>query len=176
MWTKIKGLTTRIIFLAFYRDKILELSLMARMYNARKSIVSMQPTFWDSTERLVESLFSEHPVWTPTRSHVFVFEIWNTEANELDRIWSRTLGFIQSRLMPRLSYHRYCTSSHDNYTTTRTELISMLQLHRATNEESHFPAVYVQSKSCIVCHLQFEKPNGVIEFYRLENACSISQF
>lgn len=38
--------------------------------------------------------------------------------------------------MPRLSYHRYCTSSHDNYTATRTEFISMLQLHRATNEES----------------------------------------
>lgn len=31
------------------------------------------------------------------------------QASEPGRIWSRTLGFIQSRLMPRLSYHRYCT-------------------------------------------------------------------
>lgn len=109
----------------------------------------------------------------PTRSHVFVFEIWNTEASEPDRIWSRTLGFIQSRLMPRLSYHRYCTSSHDNYTATRTELISTLQLHRATNEESHFssPCIYLRGKSCAVCHLQFGKPNFT-EFYPSSGECA----
>lgn len=107
---------------------------------------------------------------TPTRSHVFVFEIWNTEASEPDQIWSRTLGFIQSRLMPRLSYHRYCTSSHDNYTATRAELISMLQLHRATNEESHFPSgcIYLQGKSRVVCHFACEKSN--LELYLLDNA------
>lgn len=35
--------------------------------------------------------------------HIFIFE--NPGASEPDRIWSGTLGFIQSRLTPRFSYY-----------------------------------------------------------------------
>lgn len=90
--------------------------LTLKVWDSTRSALELEKSIADFLEscgatRLVGSLFFEHPVRITDVRHrpIFSYLRFGIRASEPDRIWSGTLGFIQSRLMSRFNYYRYYT-------------------------------------------------------------------